>query len=148
MPERLASLVYLDATIGTNGQSAFSLAPPEIREARMKASKEVDGTRVIFPPSATFFGLSEPSQVQWVDRRLTPMPFKAYDSPIRLKGPPGGNVPKLFVRCTKPAIASIEDAAKSARERGWKYVEIDTGHDAMVSAPKELAAILLDFAKS
>ena len=38
-------------------------------------------------------------------------------------------------------------SAERARERGWPVHELDTGHEAMVTAPKALADVLLDLAR-
>ncbi|MFJ1260570.1 alpha/beta fold hydrolase [Cupriavidus sp. CuC1] len=143
MPDRIRSMVYLDAPMGSNGVSILGEAPPDLRKARMSAVIDVAGTQAIAPPSSTAFGLSDPAQVASVDRRLTPMPFKPYDTPLVLKGPPGGNLPKRFIRCTHPALPNIEPSARYAKEHGWKYAELPTGHDAMVSLPEEVAEMLL-----
>ena len=143
MPERISSVVYLDAPMGSNGVSVLGEAPADVRKARLDALIEVDGTRAIAAPSSTAFGLSDPAQVAWVNRRMTPMPFRPYDTPLVLKGAPGGNQPKRFIRCTKPALPNIEASARYAKEHGWKYAELPTGHDAMVSLPKEVAEMLL-----
>ena len=143
MADRISSMVYLDAPMGANGVSVLSEAPADVRQARMNAIIDVAGTRAIAPPSATSFGLSDDAQIAWVDRRMTPMPFKPYETPLVLKGQPGGRLPKLFIRCTQPALPNIEPSAVYAKKHGWGYSELKTGHDAMVSTPKEVARLLL-----
>ena len=62
-------------------------------------------------------------------------------------GPVGNGLPKIYVDCTDPAYAGL--AALKDRYRGkpgWPFVELKTGHDAMVSAPEETARLLLGFA--
>jgi hypothetical protein len=97
---------------------------------------------IMFEPEKANAG-NERTFVAWVDRRMTPMPLKSYDTPLVLDGAPGGSLPKRFIRCTQPALPNIEPSARYAREHGWKYAELPTGHDAMVSMPKEVAAMLL-----
>ncbi|MBT2305441.1 alpha/beta fold hydrolase [Variovorax paradoxus] len=144
VPARIASAVYLDATIGTNGQSILEGAPPNVRQERLNSAISVNGTRAIAPPtSSTAFGVSDPAQVAWVNRRMTPMPLKAYQSPLVLKGAPGGTVPKLYIRCTAPPLATVEASAQYAKEQGWRYEELATGHNAMVSMPAGLAKLLM-----
>jgi pimeloyl-ACP methyl ester carboxylesterase len=143
MSERIGSMVYLDAPMGSSGASVFDEAPSDVRKARMDAALTLNGTRAIAPPSSKSFGLSDPAQIAWVDRRMTPMPLKAYDTPLVLKGAPGGDLPKSFIRCTTPALPNIEASAQYARKNGWQYFELATGHDAMVSMPKEVAELLL-----
>jgi pimeloyl-ACP methyl ester carboxylesterase len=145
MPGRIAGAIYLDAPMGMNGKSVFDGAPADVRKARTDAAITVKGTKAIAPPSSKAFGLSDPAQIAWVDRRMTPMPFKSYETPLLLKGKVGGNIPKQFIHAVKPVLPNIVPSAKYARENGWGYTEIQTGHDAMVSMPKETAALLLSF---
>jgi pimeloyl-ACP methyl ester carboxylesterase len=143
MTDRIASLIYLDGPMGTNGKSVLDEAPDDVRQARLAAAIDVGGTKAIAPPSSTAFGLSKPEDIAWVDRRMTPMPLRAYQTPLLLKGVPGGDLPKRFIRCTTPALANIEPSARYARESGWAYAELATGHDAMVSMPGEVASMLM-----
>lgn len=143
MPGRITSLVHLDAPMGANGVSVLGEAPEDVRKARLAAAIDVNGTRAIAPPSSTSFGLSDPEQVAWVNRRMTPMPLKAYETPLVLKNTPGGSLPKRFIRCVQPALPNIEPSARYAQEHGWTYLELHTGHDAMVSMPDALTNLLL-----
>ena len=143
MPGRITSLVHLDAPMGANGVSVLGEAPPDVRKARLDAAIEVGGTRVIAPPSSTSFGLSDPAQVAWVNRRMTPMPLATYNTPLKLEGAPDSKLLRHFIRCTEPALPNIEPSARQARETGWRYSELRTGHDAMVSMPAEVGRLLL-----
>jgi hypothetical protein len=79
-----------------------------------------------------------------VERRLTPHPFTTYDLPAVLKNPIGNGVPATYIRCVAPAFANTASSADYAKSRAdWQYLEIATGHDAMVSAPAELSEMLL-----
>jgi hypothetical protein len=79
-----------------------------------------------------------------VERRLTPHPFPTYDLPAMLKNPIGNGVPATYIRCVAPAFANTASSADYAKSRtDWLYLEIPTGHDAMVTAPAELAEMLL-----
>jgi len=148
MPGRIAGAIYLDAPMGMNGRSVFDGAPADVRKARTDAAITVKGTKAIAPPSSKAFGLSDSAQIAWVDRRMTPMPFKSYETPLVLKGKVGGDIPKQFIHAVNPVLPNIVPSAKYARENGWGYIEIQTGHDAMVSMPKETAALILSFARS
>jgi hypothetical protein len=43
LPERIKQLVYLDAAMLENGQSVFSMLPPDVVAARTKAAQETSG---------------------------------------------------------------------------------------------------------
>ena len=64
-------------------------------------------------------------------------------------------VPRTYVSCTQPALATIDPSRLRARDpKFWdgawlpnsKFVEIQTGHDPMISDPHALTKILLDCA--
>ncbi|MES2415443.1 MAG: alpha/beta hydrolase [Pseudomonadota bacterium] len=147
VPDRIASLVYLDAgLLAGSGATVDAELTEEGRGARLRSAVVVNGTNIIMPPPATVFGVVQPDQVSWVNRQMKPMPLKAYTTPLVLKSSIYGVAPKTFIRCTKPAIAipQVGSGARFAQANGWKYKEIATGHDAMVSAPQELTKMLLE----
>ncbi|CFQ45861.1 alpha/beta hydrolase [Yersinia aleksiciae] len=143
MGDRIGSMIYLDAPMGTNGKSVLDEAPPDVRKARTDAAIDVFGTRAIATPPATAFGLSDPQQIAWVNRRMTAMPFKAYETPLKLNGIPGGNFPKKFIHCVHPVLPNIVPSAVYAKNNGWDYHELQTGHEAMITLPEQVAALLL-----
>jgi pimeloyl-ACP methyl ester carboxylesterase len=144
MPQRLRHLVFVDASLPESGRSALDQTLPELREARIKAAHETSGGLSIPPPPAAAFGVSDPGDVAWVERRLTPHPFATYSLPFVLKNPIGNGVPATYIRCVDPAFANTASSAEYAKSRAdWRYLEIPTGHDAMVTAPAELTEMLL-----
>ena len=65
---------------------------------------------------------------------------------MRWGGPVGNGLPKVYVDCTDPVYAGLNPVKERYRgKRGWPFVEIKTGHDAMVSAPGETAKLLLEY---
>ena len=143
---RLWQLIYLDAAIVEDGASWSSLSPPEVALARRKAAKESSGGLSIPAPEAAVFGLADRDDLEWVQRRLTPHPFAAYDQTLRWGGPVGNGLPKVYVDCIEPAYAGLAAVKERYRGKpGWTFVELKTGHDAMVSAPAETAQILLRY---
>jgi len=143
---RLKQLVYVDSAILAEGESLSDVLPPEAVAARRKAA-EASGGVSIPVPKAEFFGIEDPGDRAWVDRRMTPQPFGSFDQKMHWGGPIGNGVPKLYVDCIQPAFPGLAAVKNRYRgQPGWEFVEIRTGHDAMVSAPEELARILLRLA--
>ena len=145
--ERLRQLVYLDAAIVEDWQAWSDALPLEAAASRRKAAQETSGGLSLPSPGAYFFGVRDTDDQAWVERRLTVHPFAAFDQKMRWGGPVGNGLPKVYVDCTDPAQPGL--AAMKQRYRGkpgWPFVELKTGHDAMVSAPEEMARILLGFA--
>jgi pimeloyl-ACP methyl ester carboxylesterase len=140
----LRHLVYLDAGLPVNGQSHLDGLPPAIRETRLAAAVPANnGVRCLPPPSAADLGVTDPADAAWVERRMTPQPFSTFTTPIHLRHPLGNGRPVTYIRCTDPAYAPMAASAERAKATpGWSYVELATGHDAMVTAPDALTAIL------
>ena len=144
IPHRLRRLVYLDAGLPENGKSAFELMAPAVRDARLAAAQAHDGGLSMPPPPTEAFGVTEPTDIAWLERHLTPHPTATYAMPIALTHPLGNGVPATYIRCTNPGYANTVKSAHYAQSRAdWQYLEIHTGHDAMVSAPAELTDMLL-----
>lgn len=141
--ERLAALVYLDAVVPLSGESWSSRHAPETQAQRRAAIAE-QGCIPAAPPS--LFGL-EADDADWVARRQTPHPGGVYDDPLHFDEARWARLPRHFIDCTQPALATIAVARQRVREQpGWQLREIATGHDAMVSAPLHLGAALLEIA--
>ncbi|MPZ56102.1 MAG: alpha/beta fold hydrolase [Rhizobiales bacterium] len=144
MPERLRRLVFLDAGLPESGKSNFEQLAPEVRDARIKAAQDFSGGLSMPPPKAAAFGVTDPADAAWLERRLTPHPFATYSLPLVLKNPIANGVPATYIRCVAPAYPNTAKSAEYAHSRAdWQYLEIRTGHDAMVTAPAGLAEMLL-----
>ena len=144
IPDRIRHLVYLDAVILENGKSVFSALPPDIVAARRKTVAE-QGQGIFIPaPGPTAFGIpAEHALAEWVKRRLVPHPVGTYDSPMNIGNPVGNGRARTYIACTNPMYGPLESTRQLVKKQdGWKWQEIATGHDAMVTAPAELAKML------
>jgi pimeloyl-ACP methyl ester carboxylesterase len=145
--QRLRQLVYLDALLVEDGQSWAEALRPEDAEARRQSTSVTQGVRTIPPPDPAIYGFTDPADDAWLRRRLTPHPFAPFDQKARWGGPLGNGLPRIYVDCTQPALAVLAPMKARYRNRAdWPFVEMRTGHDAMVSAPEELARLLLRYA--
>jgi pimeloyl-ACP methyl ester carboxylesterase len=141
-PGTLAHLVYLDAVTPHPGESWSSQHAAEKVAARLQAAAGSGGVSLP-PPDGSLFGLDVADRA-WVNRRMTPQPFGVYQDALDFSPTRVAAVPRTFVDCTRPALPTIAVMRERVRrEPGWRVVELATGHDAMVSAPTELAGILL-----
>lgn len=145
-PGRIRHLVYVDAVTPHRGESWSSQHPPETVAARIEAAKASGGVSLA-PPDASAFGLAGADR-DWVNRRQTPFPFSVYRDPLEFDATRVARVPRTFVDCNSPALATIAVMRQRVRsEPGWNVVEIATGHDPMVSEAEVLGDILLRCAK-
>jgi hypothetical protein len=53
-------------------------------------------------------------------------------------------LPRTFVYCNNPARGTFDQFASRARAEGWRYQVLSTGHAANVTAPNQVADLLLE----
>ena len=77
--------------------------------------------------------------------RLVAQSLQTFLQPLRLSGPMAAR-PRTYIRCTADAGSSPLDqfAEGVRRDPSWRYREIATGHDAMITEPAALTALLLE----
>ncbi|GHE80335.1 esterase [Amycolatopsis deserti] len=141
VPEQIARRIYLDAFVGDDGDAAIDLQPEKIA-GHYRESVAGPGFGWLIPVrSLQVLGVTEQSDVDWLSARLTPHPWLTYTEPLRLTGAVD-EVPAAFIECTD-WMRVFRTHAERAAARGWPVHTIPTGHEAMVTAPKELAELLL-----
>jgi len=155
MPERIKHLVYVDAVVPKPGESWSSTQASATREARLAAAQA--SPDYSFPaPDPAVFGL-EAEDHAWVKRRQTPHPGHTYQAPLQFDPQRVAAVPRTFVDCVQPKLGTIDSIRVRVRDpkfwdgawaggAGMQIVELATGHDPMVSAPADLARILVECA--
>ncbi len=147
IPERIRQLVYLDSALVEDGHSWSETLPAELAAARRKTAAESSGGLSVPAPKPQFYGVTDPDDCAWLERRMTPQPFAAFDQKMHWGGPIGNGLSKVYIDCTDPAFAGFTAMKAHYRSRpDWTFIELATGHDAMVSAPEELTRMLLGWA--
>jgi pimeloyl-ACP methyl ester carboxylesterase len=152
MPQRLKHLVYVDAVVPKPGESWSSTHASATREARLAAAKASDDYS--FPaPDPVVFGLAAEDHA-WVQRRQTPHPGHTYQAALQFDPGRVAGVPRTFIDCVQPRLGTIDSIRPRVRDAnfwdgawssggGIRVQELATGHDPMVSAPQELARLLV-----
>jgi len=144
-PELIARLIYLDAFMPEDGDSAFSLHPGA-RAQYESAARELGDGWAVPPPDPRLLGVVDATDLAWLEERLTPMPLRTHQERLFILDQRGPTVPAAVIRCTD--FVAFSRAKDLARARGWPYHELATGHEAMITAPTELAALLSRLASS
>ncbi|MBI5907503.1 MAG: alpha/beta hydrolase [Polaromonas sp.] len=151
--KHLKHLVYVDAVLPKPGESWSSTQSAATQLQRMAAA-QTSSSFSFPPPDPEVFGLHDADHA-WVKRRQTPHPGNTYQAPLDFDVQRVAAVPRTFVSCNKPALATIEPSRLRARDpKFWggawlpksRFVELETGHDPMISEPAALTKILLDCA--
>jgi len=151
--KHLKHLIYVDAVLPKPGESWSSTQSAATQLQRMAAA-QTSPSFSFPPPDPEVFGLHDADHA-WVKRRQTPHPGNTYQAPLDFDVQRVAAVPRTFVSCNKPALATIEPSRLRARDpKFWggawlpksRFVELETGHDPMISEPAALTKILLDCA--
>jgi pimeloyl-ACP methyl ester carboxylesterase len=155
VPERLASVVYLDAFVPEDGQSLVDLLPGERRQAMAELVK-TEGQGWLLPRFAPMpweeivrgpWGVTTDDDVEWMLARLAPTPFRQFTDSVTRSNPAAAKVDHVFVRCRQFVHAGFDRHAKMAQETpGWRYRELPAPHLAYVTHPEELAEVLIELA--
>jgi pimeloyl-ACP methyl ester carboxylesterase len=141
--DRLAHVVYLDAFVPQNGQALVDLVAPQFREGMQQQAQAADGLLPPFPVEQ--YGVFADADVRWVGAKLVPHPFKTLTTAVRLTTPAAAALPRTYIYCNNPAMGFFEAFAERTKAgKGWRYRELATGHDAMVTMPRELTDLLLE----
>jgi pimeloyl-ACP methyl ester carboxylesterase len=137
MPERIRSLVFLDAFVPDSGQCLEDFAP-------FSEDQLIDGWKCR-PISAEAFGVNLADRA-WVDRQCTLQSRACFNQPLHLTG----GLAKIKRVAYVYASGWAGDASpffvfyEKARARRWTTSRIDCGHDVMIDRPKDVSKILLE----
>ncbi|MBB4663545.1 alpha/beta fold hydrolase [Conexibacter arvalis] len=142
-PERIARLVYLDATLPVDGRSAFDAAGPEFEQAILAAvAAGGDPDRVPWfadeQLDAYYAGHElTAADREWIRAETPGHPLATFREPLDGVEAAGG-VERTYVTCLRRAFPSpIGDDTP-----GWEHATLDAGHWPMISRPRETAALL------
>lgn len=138
IPERLRSLVLLDAFVPEAGQRLTDFIPGLEEHV-------VDGWKVP-PMPAVALGVNA-ADAPWVDRQCTAHPLACYQQPVRLTGGRDRvrQIAYIYASGWAGDQSPFHAFYQSAKSRGWKTCKIECGHDAMLDRPDELATLLLNY---
>jgi pimeloyl-ACP methyl ester carboxylesterase len=152
-PTQVQRLVFLDAFIPEDGQSALDLLPPEIgNHFRGVARDRGDGWRLPGGEGQLdLWGLKPGEARDFVRARLCDFSLRCFEEPLRLPANRKARIPATFVASIAeeyPARPFFVPFAAKASASGWEVAELKTGHDCHVERPLEVANILLSAALS
>jgi pimeloyl-ACP methyl ester carboxylesterase len=137
--DRVRRVIYLDAFVPRNGQSAFDLLPPGSRERMEEAARrDGEGWRVPagpLPPDTT------PADAEWAQPLRMPQPIETFRQ--RLAIDESRLPPRSYIYCSRcPPGDVFRPSADRARGEGWPYVEMDASHNPHITAPDALMGVL------
>ena len=150
VPERLAHLVYFNALVPEDGQPAFDLLPPALRQRFEEAARTAgDGWRI---PAPAFE--DDPQIAAFARGRYVASPLRMFADPIRLGSPPD-RLPRTYVWCLEDqaGVSGIPEimrpfAERARRDPGWRFHQLTEIADAFIHAPQAVADLFDEVARS
>jgi hypothetical protein len=144
IPDRIRSLIYLDAFILEDGESLIQHVPEVQRNLLVEGAKNVGEAWKVPPIPAEVFNVNSEDR-EWVNRQCTPQPIDCFQQRISLSG----GIEKIkdvsFILATGFVDGSpFPPFYEKARAKGWKTLTMACGHDVMLDRPEELTKVLVD----
>ncbi len=140
-PDKVASLVYLDAFVPENGQSLFNLLPPDRRPQPATAPGE-DWLTAPLPVDA--FG--EPSQAvrDFAARKGMPQPTACFSQQLTLTGGINRILRKTYIYCNNPEPTAFTPFYELRKNKpDWTVHTLPCTHFVQMDMPDELTTLLL-----
>ncbi len=132
IPERIARLVYLDAFLPENGESALNVRRG-LPEIMAKHTRDGFVQPWWLKPDKPF-------------PRDVPHPLKTMTDPIVLKNPAAATIPGTYILTVEPGKAPADDDFylfyQRAQARGWPVIVMEADHVPQWRKPAETAALL------
>lgn len=148
--DRLSSIVYLAGFVTAPGQSLLDVQPPEVA-LRYRALAESAGDGWFLPATDQFldqWGVTDEAMRHHVAPRLTDFPLRCQTDPTEFDPSALEGVRRVYVNHTAPPLASLTPFFEAAVASRWETHELACGHDMMLSAADETAALLTSIATS
>ena len=156
--ERVSQLVYLDAFVPENGQSAFDL------RSSNRESSIVTGQKWYMEPVSR--AMDDPQDTDWYGPRRSPQPVATFTEAVRLpvsletwaqqtntKAETSGNKRLSYIKATaddsETTDSAFWQAARAAQQsEHWNYFEVATNHMVAINRSQELVQLLMDISDS
>lgn len=88
------------------------------------------------------FGVTNPDDINWMNPRLSPMPWHTHDQPLRITNAKAKRLLKSYISCTEFGNVQFKTQTSPA---DWDYHELMKGHDVMITASKGISTTARNF---
>lgn len=149
VPDRITQLVYLDAMVPEDGETAVDVQPMSQHLIDLAATSDSPWRVPPLPrqpPPLGLFGVTDPDDIAWLGTMLSDQPVRCLQQPVRLDNPAVNAIPRTHIHCVgaKPeGIARRPVPATQPNGSPAQVWELPTGHDCMITMPVELSELLL-----
>ena len=145
MHERLRCLIYLDAFLPEDGQSALDLLPADIQGMfRELARTQGDGWRLPATDGLLdIWGLAAGPARDFAREWLSDFSLRCFEQKLEMARGLGDLTGRFAHAVGYPGREIFRPFAEAARKRGWACHELQTGHQCQIEAPEAVASILM-----
>ena len=145
---RLSRLIYVDAFVPDNGESALDLVPETFQKSfREEVAAKGEGWRLRAGESLLdLWGLQHSGAREYVRTRLCDFSLRCFEQKVQLPSNAAAKIQKTYIAAVAPNYLGrfvFERFGERARREHWDYHELCTGHDCHVEAPERFASLLL-----
>jgi len=141
--DQLTGCVYLDSSLLEHGEALMDRVADDHAQRLIFEARNRGGVPTLLPPAATSFGLTDPGDIAFAEARFTPQPLATYLERARLRRLPSDGPPSVYVTCTSPRYRPLASSRDRAIDHGWPQLEVEAGHDCMLSEPKLTVDVIL-----
>ena len=149
-PQRLDHLVYVNGVVPRDGEAMVdqldAVRGPDFT-VRVRAA--IDNREEFLRPPSTVeeirrrWGITDPEDQSRVLPRLRPQSVASFAQPVRLGSSEALEISRSFILSRE---SGFDPVAERVRQSDWGLYQLDTGHDPMITKPREVAEILLRIA--
>ena len=147
-PERVVHLAFMSAVVVPDGGSLLETHFTPAMWAMTRGMAQAHGNGTYRYPAELILSRwlydmprSHPA-VQTALARFTPQPLRPWIDRLDLKRFYAMQVPRTYIRCLKDVAVPPDRQLAYAQRLGVKPIDLDAGHDAMLSQPEAVARIL------
>lgn len=137
---RVASMVVVDGFLPQPGRSIFELRP-DLQEM-LAAHRLPDRPWLVNVPPPEHLGIDDQAAALAAQRRLTPLPIGTHTKGVDFSAQRLARTPRTFIHLQRFGLLRAE--ADAAVRQGWRRIDVDADHFAMLSAPQLLADALIE----
>ena len=145
---RLSRLVYVDAFVPEDGESALDLLPDTVQKSfQEEAAAKGEGWRLPASESALdLWGIRNSAVREYVRTRLCDFSLQCFEQKVRLPSNAAAKIQKTYIAAVAPNYPArflFERFGERAHREHWDYRELSAGHQCHVEAPDRFVSFLL-----
>jgi len=140
VPDKVASLVYLDAFVPESGQALFDTIPPGMPRAAVVPGSEW----LTAPLPVEAFGKPSNEALEYRKRKTGPHPTACFSQPLTFTGGIDRIRHKTYIYCNDPQPTTFTPFYERLKARpGWNVGTLPCTHMAPLDLPQDVVAMLL-----